>query len=521
MTDNTGGNQGDKASANIIRIINAAADAKTAQTTLQKELMLKQIGDKMDLKQNAAKLQQGNQSEINMKNMNMNWLEQQGQDISTPTGSTPAGVGGNGVATGQTPTIIGNDAGAQTPSSAPPMSTMPVPQPQQEPAQPTTSPTAQPQQGQPSPQMSMVRPATSPIGKPLPPPQGNIMMSPTGPVQNPNANTPDNKTYTQMYSKWKSGQPLSQGEQQWIQKKFNLDQNGQPISNSGTPTVTPPIQPSEGTSRVQQGLRNIEKVQGLPEGSMWMNPATGNPEVSPIWQKKVEALNTAQANYLVMQPQRDQQTAEVFNKALDPSYYRAGAFGDSKKVFDRGEALQSLFNAGSAQPGGLDKRQIEELTIGYQNMLSRGGNSVTQVDALLPKSVVGNVNALTEWLTNNPKGTDQMNFVDRVHTGVEREMATTQAQMDRTRLQRIATFDPWIQRNPEQARNMMMSYGINPDDYQKYKDNGFKQETAVQGGSDKNGTGAPTGMQSFTVGGVTYNIPSDKVDAFKQKAGIQ
>lgn len=481
------------AAKNIAAIIDAQTEAQKSQLDLKRTVMMAKIDQQNELQTNKAKLQQGVESNINQKQANVNWLENMGQNASTPPAQTPAsGLSPNsGVANGQTPTIVGNSPLAQNPSSAPPMSTMPIPQPQAQPqGQPQSpqgsTPPMSMANGQQQPQMSMAQPASSPIGKPLPPPQGKVIIDPNTrrPVQNSNANSLDNKTYTQLYNKWRSGQPLSQGETQWIQKKFSLDENGQPVSKDNAPVNNTPIPQSSQMSRVQQGLRSIEKAQGLPEGSMWMNPASGDPEVNPIWMKKVEALNTAQANYMVNLPQKDLQTAQLFDKALDPSYYRAGAFGDSKKVFDRGEALQSLYNAGAAQPGGLDKRQIEELTIGYQNMLSRGGNSVTQVDALLPKSVVGNVNSLTEWLTNNPRGTDQMNFVNRVHSGIEREMATTQSQMDRTRLQRISTFDPWIERNPEQARNMMMSYGINPEDYQKYKDNGFKQESAIQGGSN-------------------------------------
>lgn len=472
-----------EASKGIVDMINAMANAKTAQTELQKTVMLHQVQQKMDLQENASKLQQGVESNINQKQANVNWLEQMGGgDSSTPTATTNNGLNaGSGTADSGTPAAMASPMAGVVNPAAP----QPAPQAPQSPT-PMLTAAAQPK---PSPVLNGITP--TPINS-------GTVTAPQAPVQQPSPQYQNlgykpieaqqlvaqrqasgqtinmgDRAYVGALQKVKAG-TASQGEIDLVNKMNNKD-------GSASAPASAPIPSSTQMSPVQKGLRNIEKTQGLPEGSMWMNPATGDPEVSPIWQKKVEALNTAQAQYLVMQPQRDQQTAEVFNKALDPSYYRAGAFGDSKKVFDRGEALQSLYNAGSAQPGGLDKRQIEELTIGYQNMLSRGGNSVTQVDALLPKSIVGNVNALTEWLTNNPKGSDQMKFVDRVHSGIEREMATVQTQMDRTRMSRIATFDPWIQRNPEQARNMMMSYGINPDEYQKYKDNGFKQETAVQG----------------------------------------
>lgn len=170
------------------------------------------------------------------------------------------------------------------------------------------------------------------------------------------------------------------------------------------------------------------------------------------------------------------------SKQLDPSQYRAGAFGDSKKVFDRGERLSSLMDSAVAfQKGGADSRQINELAIGMNSMLA--GNNVSaveQVKGLVPSSAIGNASKLAEWLSNEPTGTNQQDFVNRMMNTVNNEMATTKSQMDRTRFQRLSGFSEIEKKHPDEFNNILQSYGINPEDYQAWKKGGYKNISAIQ-----------------------------------------
>lgn len=178
-------------------------------------------------------------------------------------------------------------------------------------------------------------------------------------------------------------------------------------------------------------------------------------------------------------------------EALDPSKARSGSFGVSKNVFDRAERLQSLAVAAIGNP---DKRQMEELAIGLNAMLS-GSNTGAQeqVKQLVPQSLVGNANKLKEWLTNEPVGTGQQEFVKRLSDTVAREKATAADQIKRTQMQRVSAYTKLEKSAPDEFKNALQSFGIEPDEYRKWKEGGFKQKTAVQSldGSDSSGGKAP------------------------------
>lgn len=172
-------------------------------------------------------------------------------------------------------------------------------------------------------------------------------------------------------------------------------------------------------------------------------------------------------------------------ESLDPSKARQGAFGDTKKIFDRAERLQSL--ASQYPDGNLDSRQIEELAIGTNAVLT-GSNTGAQeqVKSLVPKSAWGNAQKLTEWLTNNPRGTQQQAFVARMMDTVGREKNTASDQIKRTQFQRATRYGDLEKSNPDEFYNQLQTYGLDPEEYQAWKKNGFKPISAVQKSEDAN-----------------------------------
>lgn len=184
--------------------------------------------------------------------------------------------------------------------------------------------------------------------------------------------------------------------------------------------------------------------------------------------------------------------------ALDPSKQRAGAFGVSKQVFDRAERLESLANA--YKDGNLDSRQIEEMAIGLNAMLSGANTGASeQVKSLVPQTIWGNAQKLKEWFLNNPQGMQQQAFVQRMLGSVSREKQTASDQIKRTQFQRIGRYADLENSNPDGFYNVLQSAGIEPDEYKQWKKGGYKPMTAVQ--SPENGAGG--GGWSY-VGPVTH-----------------
>lgn len=184
---------------------------------------------------------------------------------------------------------------------------------------------------------------------------------------------------------------------------------------------------------------------------------------------------------------RTQQRIAKMSEALDPSKQRQGAFGVSKQVFDRAERLQSL--AGAFPDGNLDSRQIEELAIGLNSMLSGSNTGAqAQVASLVPKTIIGNATKLKEWLVNDPQGTSQQAFVQRMLGSVEREKQTASDQIKRTQLSRLTPFAGLEKDDPESFNATLQSFGIEPSEYQEFKKGGRKPASAVvKSGEDASG----------------------------------
>ena len=211
--------------------------------------------------------------------------------------------------------------------------------------------------------------------------------------------------------------------------------------------------------------------------------------------------------------QSDQRLADRLTKmgeSLDPSKSSRNPLGISKQVYDRAERLETLASAFS--DGNLDSRQIEELAIGLNAMLS-GSNTGAQhqVESLVPRTVWGNAQKLKEFLTNAPQGTGQQEFVKRMLGSIGREKSTAADQIKRTQFQRLSQFGDLEEEVPDKFNNVARSFGVDPDEYRKWKSGGFKPMSAVQEAETTDG-----GKIRVSNGKETLMIdPADEADAAK------
>ena len=223
---------------------------------------------------------------------------------------------------------------------------------------------------------------------------------------------------------------------------------------------------------------------------------------------------TGQRFKAIGQVKSDPKAFERFNDALDPTKTVRSPLGIAKIAYDKAERLQSLSNA--FPDGNLDSRQIEELAIGFNSLLQGGagggggGSSEKIISALVPKSAVGNAMKLKEWLTNNPQGMQQQEFVKRMMGTVEREKATTAAQIKRVQFSRIAAFQGLEKKDPEQFGQVLMSWGVDPQEYQTWKDSGYKQADASKAGLNSNPFNALNPKQGQYQEGQTATNPTTK-----------
>jgi hypothetical protein len=220
-------------------------------------------------------------------------------------------------------------------------------------------------------------------------------------------------------------------------------------------------------------------------------------------EKAMEGLEGARLNATVGQ-KKDQRTADrksKLSKDLDPSGLTRGPMSISKQVIDRADRLRGLDESVKAfQDGNADSRQIEELAIGMNSLLA-GANTgaMQQVQALVPKTAVGNAAKLAEWLTNNPTGTKQRAFVERMMNTVRRERQVAENQVQKTRYQRIAQYQDVKDADPEGYAEVLRSWGVEPSDYEDWVKGGHKDIDPV--------TKPAAGGGGGTTGETPSNLP--------------
>lgn len=421
-------NPGDQAAKNIINVINAAADARTAQTELQKQIMLKQISDKMDLQKQA-------QQQIQEKNINYNYTPGgDNSNIANPAPTTPTAMdmasplGQNGVANSATPTAVaspipqGNDAFSMAKQGQP--QPQAAPQPQPTPQQTLTAP-AQATGGQPivppSPTQApsnpvLNSPAATPGGAPIMP--TSIQYNKLGyqPVEAPqilaerqkNGQSPNvaDAHYVQALNKVKAG-TATEGEIGMVNKMNNRTPEGNQIPPPGQPAIGGTV-PNSG----DKPLRMMEQKLGYPEGSLWRNPQTMAPELSPIWKAKMEATQRAQANYDVNQPFREDKRqdgleAKYADRLSKIVSYRSGSLGvQDGKVNSGIHALALLDQTYDPQTKTFNIPPImqSELAANVNNAISNQNvTSDSMRQDLQQRSIYGDWNKTMQYILNTPK----------------------------------------------------------------------------------------------------------------------
>lgn len=207
--------------------------------------------------------------------------------------------------------------------------------------------------------------------------------------------------------------------------------------------------------------------------------------------KMRETIDARKAQFQMQQQLRGDQLNEkkisALKDDLDPNKARGGNMSFNQKKVDQAERLEGLIHDSNGNVSNLDSRQIEELAIGLNSMLSNSSSSaVSQVEALVPKTIMGNAQKLKEWLTNDPQGVNQIAFVKRMAETVEREKQIAGDQVKRAQVQRLSAYQHLAKSNPEAYNQILNAYGIDPSDIQngQYKPQRQQSKIKVSNGKE-------------------------------------
>jgi hypothetical protein len=159
----------------------------------------------------------------------------------------------------------------------------------------------------------------------------------------------------------------------------------------------------------------------------------------------------------------DEKALKGMGDDLDPSKGRNGALGVAAQKIANAQALQAL---AQGQGDNLDSRQMEELAIGLNKLLSGSNASASsQVEALVPSTARGDAAKLKEWLFNEPTGTNQKEFAKRMMETVGRESKTARNQIETYQRGKLGKYEALKSRRPDQYGAVLKSfednYGVN------------------------------------------------------------
>jgi hypothetical protein len=235
---------------------------------------------------------------------------------------------------------------------------------------------------------------------------------------------------------------------------------------------------------IPDSMSEAQLAQMFPQLSkMVQNQVTNatkqNISANALQEKKIEAgQRSSDRSQLQSQrlDERDEKGFQQLSDHLDPTKGRAGIFGKYQDTVDSSDKIQQLVTDSGGNLKNLDQRQMNELAIAVNKMLG-GSQSEHGIKDLVPQTLVGDLNAIKERLTNAPQGMGQQEFVKRMYETMDRERSLAQSKLKGVQIQRARGYEDLRQRHPDRFQQILDNYGISNDEYSNKSSMGGKQLT--------------------------------------------
>lgn len=173
-----------------------------------------------------------------------------------------------------------------------------------------------------------------------------------------------------------------------------------------------------------------------------------------------------------------------FQKDLDPNINRAGEVGKNQARVNAANRVLALAVGPDGNAANLSSNQMPELAQSVASLISNAGSGAqAQIEHLLPHSIVGDVNKMAQWLTNEPRGAGQQAFVQQMIDTAKREQGTAAQAVRQAQGQRLSGHLQYLQMFPDAAKAQLQSYGFDPAEVD-FKTGAYTPKaTAPQGSS--------------------------------------
>lgn len=156
--------------------------------------------------------------------------------------------------------------------------------------------------------------------------------------------------------------------------------------------------------------------------------------------------------------QENTRFSQMNNKAIAELASSRSALGRSALVKQDAEKIQAMVQGRNLND--LDNREIAELAITLNRVLSQGQPTVSGTEHLIPQTAQGSAAKIEEYLLNERQSADAGSFVKQMMSTVGREHDLAMKQMNATKQQIFGGYSDLQQKNPERYNQIMQNHGL-------------------------------------------------------------
>lgn len=259
----------------------------------------------------------------------------------------------------------------------------------------------------------------------------------------------------------------------------------------------------------------LSQATGIKLGGMENASWSSLEKALPGLERYAGLMESANARKEAAAERKDSKTKESaekqflkFGESLDVNRARAGATGKVADKLNAAERVEGLFK--QFPDGNVPRTQTRELATSVAALLSSGGTgaAVSQINELVPHSLMGNAAGIAEWVTNQPVGAGQQAFMKLLAETAQREKEIAMNQLKRDRLAKIPAFEHLQKVDPDRFNNILTNTGqIKPEEYDQYKKG---DRIDVTGGLNKMTSGKSTTSSDTPKGMIKVISPEGK-----------
>jgi len=178
-------------------------------------------------------------------------------------------------------------------------------------------------------------------------------------------------------------------------------------------------------------------------------------------QAVLEREKIAATKALLLNEAANKEFTKMSEKLTSEIASSRSAFGKGANIVRSAEAIEKLVEG--IDPKDIDVRQITEIARNLDAMLSQGAATISGTKKLIPSSFAGDAAKIAEYITSQPKGARQGEFVKRMIETVEREKELAKQQIVRTQNKILSGYGHLKEKYPERYNQILQEHDIPTD----------------------------------------------------------